>query len=231
MAPMSDPSDNDISAEATSSGVEAEAAPTEIAPSKATVGRKRPKPGERRVQILQTLAGMLEQPGAERITTAALAAKLDVSEAALYRHFASKAQMFEGLIEFIESSVFTLVNQITERETSGAAQAQRIVALILQFGEKNPGMVRVMVGDALVFEHERLTVRMNQFFDRVESQLRQSLRQAAEQAGSMTPTVDAGALASVLTAYVVGRLQRYARSGFKRGPTEHMDAALQRLTA
>jgi len=231
MSPMSDPSDNDISAEATSSGVEAEVAQTETAPSKAAVGRKRPKPGERRVQILQTLAGMLEQPGAERITTAALAAKLDVSEAALYRHFASKAQMFEGLIEFIESSVFTLVNQITERETSGAAQAQRIVALILQFGEKNPGMVRVMVGDALVFEHERLTVRMNQFFDRVESQLRQSLRQAAEQAGSMTPTVDAGAMASVLTAYVVGRLQRYARSGFKRGPTEHMDAALQRLTA
>ena len=189
------------------------------------------RPGERRNQILQTLASMLEQPGAERITTAALAAKLDVSEAALYRHFASKAQMFEGLIEFIESSVFTLVNQITERETSGAAQAQRIVALILQFGEKNPGMVRVMVGDALVFEHERLTVRMNQFFDRVESQLRQSLRQAAEHAGSMTPTVDAGVLASVLTAYVVGRLQRYARSGFKRNPTEHMDVALQRLTA
>src|SRR5512135_2837505 len=130
------------------------------------VVRKRPKPGERRVQILEALATMLEQPGAERITTAALAAKLDVSEAALYRHFASKAQMFEGLIEFIESSVFTLVNQITERETSGAAQAQRIVTLILQFGEKNPGMVRVMVGDALVFENERLTVRMNQFFDR-----------------------------------------------------------------
>jgi len=197
----------------------------------ATPTRKRPKPGERRVQILQTLASMLEQPGAERITTAALAAKLEVSEAALYRHFASKAQMFEGLIEFIESSVFTLVNQITERETSGTAQAQRIVTLILQFGEKNPGMVRVMVGDALVFENERLTVRMNQFFDRVESQLRQSLRLAAESAGSMTPTVDAGALASVITAFVVGRLQRYARSGFKRSPTEHLDTALQRLTA
>src|SRR5881396_3124059 len=132
--------------------------------------------GERRLEILKALAHMLEAPKWERITTAALAEKLDVSEAALYRHFASKAQMFEGLIEFIESSVFTLVNQITERETSGAAQAQRIVALILQFGEKNPGMVRVMVGDALVFENERLTVRMNQFFDRVESQLRQSLR-------------------------------------------------------
>jgi len=162
---------------------------------------------------------------------AALAAKLDVSEAALYRHFASKAQMFEGLIEFIESSVFTLVNQITERESSGALQAQKIVTLLLQFGEKNPGMTRVMVGDALVFEHERLIARMNQFFDRVESQLRQSLRQAAESSGSMTPTVDAGAMASVITAFVVGRLQRYARSGFKRNPTEHLDAALQRLTS
>jgi TetR/AcrR family transcriptional regulator len=202
-------------------------------PAKAalTSGRKRPRPGERRVQILQTLASMLEQPGAERITTAALAARLEVSEAALYRHFASKAQMFEGLIEFIESSVFTLVNQITERETAGAAQAQKIVLMVLQFGEKNPGMTRVMVGDALVFEHERLGARMNQFFDRVESQLRQSLRSAGEAAGSPTPTVDANALASALTALVLGRLQRYARSGFRRLPTEQMEPALQRLTA
>jgi TetR/AcrR family transcriptional regulator len=188
--------------------------------------RKRPKPGERRVQILQTLAQMLEQPGAERITTAALAARLSVSEAALYRHFASKAQMFEGLIEFIESSVFTLVNQIVEREASGNQQAGKIVAVVLGFGEKNPGMVRVMVGDALVFEHERLIARMNQFFDRVESQLRQCLRAAAEADGSMQPTVDGNARASALTAFVIGRLQRYARSGFKRSPTEHLEAGL-----
>ena len=197
-------------------------------PPAATGGvRKRPKPGERRVQILQTLASMLEQPGAERITTAALAGKLDVSEAALYRHFASKAQMFEGLIEFIEQSVFTLANQINERETSGRVQAQKIVTVLLQFGEKNPGMTRVMVGDALVFENDRLLARMNQFFDRIESQLRQSLRNAADANGSTTPTVDATAQASVLTAFAVGRLQRYARSGFKRVPTEHLDAALQ----
>jgi TetR/AcrR family transcriptional regulator len=131
------------------------APPADSAPA-ATV-RKRPKPGERRVQILQTLASMLEQPGAERITTAALAARLEVSEAALYRHFASKAQMFEGLIEFIESSVFTLVNQIAEREPVGRAAGAAHRAVLLQFGEKNPGMTRVMVGDALVFEHERLT--------------------------------------------------------------------------
>jgi TetR/AcrR family transcriptional regulator len=191
--------------------------------------RKRPKPGERRIQILQTLASMLEQPGAERITTAALAAKLDVSEAALYRHFASKAQMFEGLIEFIESSVFTLVNQIGEREEQSLMQVRKVLTVLLQFGEKNPGMTRVMVGDALVFENDRLLARMNQFFDRIESQLRQSLRAAAEAAGSTTPTVDANAQASVLTAFAVGRLQRYARSGFKRSPTEHLDAALALL--
>ena len=191
--------------------------------------RKRPKPGERRVQILHTLATMLEQPGADRITTAALAAKLDVSEAALYRHFASKAQMFEGLIEFVEQSVFTLINQIAERETDAATQSRRVLTVLLQFGEKNPGMTRVMVGDALVFENERLVSRMNQFFDRIESQLRQSLRLAAESAGSNTPTVDANAQASVLTGFAVGRLQRYARSGFKRVPTEHLEAALQLL--
>ena len=194
-----------------------------------TPARKRPKPGERREQILQTLAGMLEQPGGERVTTAALAAKLSVSEAALYRHFASKAQMFEGLIEFIESSVFTLVNQINEREGTGAPQAQKIVTVLLQFGEKNPGITRVMVGDALVFEHERLLARMNQFFDRIESALRQALRGAAEANGSPTPTVDANAQASALTAFAVGRLQRYARSGFKRSPTEHLEAALHLL--
>ncbi len=191
--------------------------------------RKRPKPGERRVQILETLAGMLEQPGAERITTAALAAKLDVSEAALYRHFASKAQMFEGLIEFIEQSVFTLVNQINEREPDPSAQVHKVLTVLLQFGEKNPGMTRVMVGDALVFENDRLLARMNQFFDRIESQLRQSLRLVAEAAGSAQPTVEANLRASVLTAFVVGRLQRYTRSGFKRSPTEQLDGALRML--
>jgi len=193
----------------------------------ATPARKRPKPGERRVQILEALATMLEQPGFERITTAALAARLDVSEAALYRHFASKAQMFEGLIEFIEQSVFSLVNQIGEREAAGNAQAAKIVAMLLQFAEKNPGMTRVMVGDALVFENERLQQRMNQFFDKIESTLKQSLRGAPD--GSATPTVDAQVRASLLTAFVVGRLQRFARSGFKRVPSEHLEASLAKM--
>lgn len=233
---MPDPADMPVTdSPQTGPAQDGEAAPTaeEAAPPAAgsEPARKRPRPGERRVQILQTLALMLEQPGAERITTAALAARLQVSEAALYRHFASKAQMFEGLIEFIESSIFSLINQLVEREPVPAAQAQRIVAVLLQFAEKNPGMARVMVGDALVFEHERLNARMNQFFDRVESQLRQSLRAAAEAAGSPTPTVDAQALASALVALVVGRLQRYTRTAFKRLPTEHLEPALHRLTA
>jgi len=197
----------------------------------AGTSRKRPKPGERRVQILQALAGMLEQPGSERVTTAALAARLGVSEAALYRHFASKAQMFEGLIEFIESSVFSLANQINEREPAGAQQARKVVTMLLQFGERNPGMARVMVGDALVFEHDRLVMRMSQFFDRVESQLKQSLRVAGDASGSVMATVDANAVASVLTSFSVGRLQRYARSDFKRPPTEHLDAALNLILA
>ena len=188
--------------------------------------RKRPKPGERRVQILQALATMLEQPGSERITTAALAARLEVSEAALYRHFASKAQMFEGLIEFIEQSVFTLINQITEREAQGSTQAARIVGMLVQFAEKNPGMTRVMVGDALVFENDRLQQRMNQFFDKVEASLKQCLRVESEAAA---PTVDAQVRASVLTAFIVGRLQRFARSGFKRMPSEHLEASLARI--
>ena len=206
--------------------------PQQGEPPRAPAGpvRKRPRPGERRVQILETLASMLEQPDADRITTAALAARLQVSEAALYRHFASKAQMFEGLIEFIESSLFTLINQIVERETSAALQARRITQVVLQFGEKNPGMTRVMVGDALVFENERLGARMNQLFDRIESQLRACLRSASEVAGSPTPTVDANALASALVALIAGRLHRFARTGFRRSPLENLDLALDRLT-
>jgi TetR/AcrR family transcriptional regulator len=189
--------------------------------------RKRPKPGERRVQILQTLAGMLERPGAERVTTAALAAKLDVSEAALYRHFASKAQMFEGLIEFIESSVLGLINQISEREQNASTRLGKIISMLLQFGEKNPGMCRVMTGDALVFENERLQERMNQLFDKLESSFKQSLRDLVS--GSATPTLEAQARASVLTAFCMGRLQRYGRSSFKRMPTEHLEASLVQL--
>jgi len=199
--------------------------------------RKRPRPGERRGQILQTLASMLEQPGPERVTTASLAARLGVSEAALYRHFASKAQMFEGLIDFIETTLFSLSKQLLEKEvqneseaaTLGARQAARVVSLVMHFAEKNPGMVKVMCGDALILEHERLQLRMNQLFERLESMLRQCLRSHVEEKGSNTPTVDAQVLAGVLTAFVLGRLQRFVRSGFKRLPSEHLEPVLALL--
>jgi len=175
------------------------------------------KPGERKLQILQTVAQMLEQPRGEKITTAALAAKLGLSEAALYRHFASKAQMFEGLIEFIEQTVFGLINKITQEEKSGLQQADAIVAMLLGFAQKNRGMTRVLIGDALVNENERLQQRINQLLDRIEATLKQSLRMAATQ-GEMGEAVDVGAHANLLVCYVIGRWQQFAKNGFARDP-------------
>jgi len=179
--------------------------------------------GERRLEILKALAQMLEQPKWGKITTAALAEKLDVSEAALYRHFASKAQMYEGLIEFIESSVFTLANQITQDEADGREQAAKLVEMLLAFAEKNPGMVRVMTGEALVGEHERLQARINQFFDRLEATLKQSLRQASD--------ADAAGRAAVLVRYSIGCLHQFARSGFAKKPGESFSAQKRYLLA
>ncbi|MES2899707.1 MAG: nucleoid occlusion factor SlmA [Pseudomonadota bacterium] len=176
------------------------------------------KPGQRKLEILQALASMLEQPKGEKITTAALAARLAVSEAALYRHFASKAQMFEGLIEFIESSVFGLINQISERESGGVEQAHAIMQMLLGFAANNPGMSRVLIGDALVNEDERLQLRMNQFYDKVELAFKQSLRLAVTQGHGQEGEV--AARAGLLVSYAVGRWHRYAKSGFKQNPAE-----------
>ncbi len=174
-------------------------------------------PGERRLQILQTLAGMLETPKGEKVTTAALAARLDCSEAALYRHFASKAQMYDGLIEFIEQSLFSVINQITSEESGGFRQVEMILDLLLRFAQKNRGMTRVLIGDALVNENERLQARINALLDKVEAALKQSLRIAATQE-PMKADADFGALANLLRCYVVGRWENYARSGFVREP-------------
>jgi len=179
------------------------------------------KPGERKLQILQTLAAMLESPRPEKVTTAALAAKLDVSEAALYRHFASKAQMYEGLIEFIETTLFGLINKIGSETTDGSAQAAQIVAMLLNFAERNPGMTRVLTGDALVNEDERLQVRINQLHDRLEASLKQSLRLAA---ASAPDGRDPGAEANLRLCYVIGRWQLFAKTRFKRPPAEQWDA-------
>ena len=181
------------------------------------------KPGERKLQILQTVAQMLEQPKGEKIPPAALAARLELSEAALYRHFASKAQMFEGLIEFIEQTVFGLINKITQEEKSGLQQVEAMVSMLLGFAQKNRGMTRVLTGDALVNEDERLQQRINQLLDRIESTLKQSLRMAATQ-GEMGDAVDVGAHANLLVCYVIGRWQQFAKSGFARDPAAQWPA-------
>jgi TetR/AcrR family transcriptional regulator len=214
------------------------------------------KPGERKLQILQTVAQMLEQPKGEKITTAALAARLELSEAALYRHFASKAQMFEGLIEFIEQTVFGLINKITQEEKSGVKQIEAMLAMLLNFAHKNRGMTRVLIGDALVNEDERLQQRINQLLDRIEATLKQSLRMAATQGElgeavggqaqgapasvtgmppsspsrtAATRTVsgeDISAHANLLVCYVIGRWTQFAKSGFAREPMEQWPAQL-----
>ncbi len=185
-----------------------------------------PRSGERKLQILQTLAEMLQDPKGEKVTTAALAKKLDVSEAALYRHFASKAQMFEGLIGFIEETLFGLVNKITGEEDNGLRQIRAVMAMLLGFAEKNPGMTRVLIGDALVNEDERLQARINQLHDRIEATLKQCLRIAATQ-GHEEP--DPAARANLLLCYVIGRWHQFAKSGFKRLPSESLEKQLQMM--
>ena len=216
---------------------------------------QRMKPGERRVHILHTLAAMLEAPKSEKITTAALAARLGVSEAALYRQFASKAQMFEALIEFIEATFFGLINQIAEKEPNGVLQARAIGMMLLNFAAKNPGMTRVLTGEALVGEHARLAERVAQMLERVEASVKQSLRIAlmeahqaqahgqvrgqGQEGGTDRPhepsraaaplpdDYDPTVRANLLVSYVVGRWHRYARSGFARAPSEHAEAQLR----
>ena len=187
------------------------------------------KPGERKLQILQTLAAMLEQPKGEKITTAALAARIAVSEAALYRHFASKAQMFEGLIEFIETTVFGLINQITEQQDNGLDQAQAIGTMLLNFAERNPGMTRVILGDALVNEDERLQLRMNQFIDRIELAVKQALRVAVTQGQAREAEV--GQRANLLVCMVIGRWHRFAKSGFRQSPSDGAQGQLALMLA
>lgn len=185
--------------------------------------RKRPKPGERRLQILQTLAVMLQEPGGDRVTTAALAARLQVSEAALYRHFASKAQMFEGLIEFIEQTLFGLINQIGSNEADALKQLRAILIMLIGFSEKNPGMTRVLVGDALVTEDDRLQTRINQLHDRLETALKQIFRTAISQ-GRLPEGTDPGIRANLMVSFVMGRWLRYAKGHFKRLPSESLEA-------
>lgn len=175
--------------------------------------------GERKAQILQTLAQMLEGPSAERITTAALAARIEVSEAALYRHFRGKADMFAGLIDFVEQTLFSLINKITSEEQSGLRQTEAIMTMLLGFAQKNRGMTRVLIGDALVTEDDALQARINQIHDRIEAALKQALRFAMTQK-EVADDVDPAAQANALMSFVAGRWHQYAKSGFRRDPAE-----------
>ncbi len=183
-------------------------------------GRKKTS---RRQQILETLAQELERSPGERITTAGLARAVGVSEAALYRHFPSKARMFEGLIEFIEESVFGLTNQILERDKRMLGRIDRLMTLLLGFAERNPGLCRLLAGDVLVGETERLRTRINQFYERLETQFKQILREG-ELNGELPPDRPVAPLANLLLAMVEGRINQFVRSGFRRRPLELWDA-------
>jgi len=173
----------------------------------------------RKEQILQALARMLESGPGERITTAALAREVGVSEAALYRHFPSKARMFEELIAFIEQTLFSRINRILQEESAAAVRCEQILTLVLTFAEKNPGMTRLLTGDALAGETERLRQRIAQLFDRLEAQLKQILREA-EIRERVRPPISPAVLAGLLMSAADGRLMQFVRSGFRRRPTE-----------
>jgi len=174
----------------------------------------------RRQQILEALAKMLEDSPGARITTAALAKEVGVSEAALYRHFPSKSKMFEGLIEFIEETIFTRITVILAEEPRAVARCENILLLVLTFTERNPGITRLMTGDALIGETERLRNRIAQLFERLETQIKQILREAELREGTR-PTISVTAAANLLLALMDGRITQFVRSEFRRAPTEH----------
>ncbi|MEE4661130.1 MAG: nucleoid occlusion factor SlmA [Halieaceae bacterium] len=178
-----------------------------------------PRKSQRRQQILEALAQMLEANPGERITTARLAEQVGVSEAALYRHFPSKSKMFEGLIEFIEETLFTRVSLILSEESSAAARCEKMLTLLLAFTERNPGITRILTGDALAGETERLHQRVAQLFDRFETQLKQVLREAEMREG-LRPVLTVTEAANLLLAVAEGRISQYVRSGFHRSPTD-----------
>ncbi|HAU28095.1 MAG TPA: nucleoid occlusion factor SlmA [Alteromonas australica] len=184
------------------------------------------KKTNRRAQILQALAGMLETNAGQRITTAKLAEKVGVSEAALYRHFPSKARMFEGLIEFIEETLFTRINKIVNEEKDSAARCQLILHLILGFAEKNPGITRILNGDALMAEQDRLRARIAKLYERLETQMKQVLRERKLREGK-TLSAEEEVIANLMICYVDGRINLYIRSGFTRKPTEQFSEQWQ----
>ncbi len=191
-----------------------------------TAEAARPKQGERAIQILQALVTMLEDPAGMsegRVTTAALAKQVGVSEAALYRHFASKAKMFEGLIDFVETTLLGLTAQIARSEGSKLGNVQMLIQVLLEFAVRNKGMTKVLVGDALMTENPRLQARMNDLMNNLETAIKQGLREAV-MAGELPKTDDVAARANAITSYVLGRWLRFSKSGFKAAPTDGWQA-------
>ncbi|MFT5032182.1 MAG: TetR/AcrR family transcriptional regulator [Bacteroidia bacterium] len=188
------------------------------------------KRSSRKQEILEALAHMLEINPGERITTAKLAEAVGVSEAALYRHFPSKAKMFEGLIEFVEEAIFSRVKLIMSEETEALPRCHQLLHLLLVFTERNPGITRILNGDALAGETARLRARVQQFYERLETQLKQILREAEINEG-LRPQITVSAAANLLLAAAEGRIGQYVRSEFKRPPTEYWDEQWQLLTS
>jgi len=187
-----------------------------------------PKKSQRKQQILEALAEMLEAHPGSRITTAKLAEQVGVSEAALYRHFPSKTKMFEGLIEFIEDTLFSRISVILREETTAEARCQQMLTLLLTFAERNPGITRLLTGDALAGEVERLHLRVAQLLDRFETQLKQVIREAEMREG-LRPSLPLPVAANLLMASAEGRISQYVRSGFKRSPTTDWPQQWQQL--
>lgn len=185
--------------------------------------------GARRQEILETLAKMLEESPGARITTAKLAESVGVSEAALYRHFPSKTKMFEGLIEFIEETIFSRVTLIMKEELTAMRQCEKILTLLLGFVEKNPGITRLLTGDALTGETDRLRIRIAQFYDRLETQIRQILREAEIREG-IRPVLPVNSASNLLMAAAEGRISQFVRSEFKRSPTENWQEQWAQIT-
>jgi len=191
-----------------------------------TVTNEVQKKPSRKEQILQSLATILEQSPGGRITTAGLAKHVGVSEAALYRHFPSKAKMFEALIEFIETTIFSRISQIMNEEMEADKRCEKILGLILTFCERNPGITRILTGDPLAGETERLRQRVTQLFDRIEAQLRQIIREMPIRGQQKTST-DPVVAANLLLSLAEGRIGQYVRSDFERKPTTEWDAQWQ----
>ncbi|MET1256329.1 nucleoid occlusion factor SlmA [Aliikangiella maris] len=186
------------------------------------------KKTNRKQDILQSLAHMLENDLGDRITTARLAKEVGVSEAALYRHFPSKARMYESLLDFCEESIFSRVNTISENEQSSLEKCYLVASLVLNFAHRNAGICRLLTGEVLLGETQRLKERVSQFFERLETQLKQIVRDAAIAAGKST--LDAGAMAKLMTTIIEGRLQQFVRSSFKNAPLEGWDNQWKILT-